>query len=680
MRVAAGDDDDDDETTPALHDAQGVSIAHSRRRILTCGVALASMLAAVSLLVAQRSPLPSNPLPPNYSFGVPMAPFRAPNDDAPVHSLADPRYGPEAPVFSEERTWRWLELAMFRSNFARTWWHINVTVDNASQLLATPYPRPPSQRLATFASYPDELHAAMCASLIPATPALKYVEPDWPRAEAKDMARHLRQYRAFLADYYELPKGLPQTATPNALRTLQAVLARALARKRLVLGFVGTSMMAGNDNCYYWTYAETLRRALARVLAPLGVAVEARNLGQDGSTNVDQHAQLLCMPDMLGDDVDVVSLWYHLIDPVPFAESSMFARRLVARGFFFHVLAFSQHDWNSFSMLFSDYMFPVSTAWFVQQPAYDDALHWASMSWGKHGDGRCHLQTREGADGVFMLNWHFGPLGMQMLVDTAMNTYAAALERLVQAGGDGGGDGGGSFSVREFERPWGAVRYDHVSVSGADAPVACAASFHPHFSPKADLNATWFLAPGSVGNPFAPNGGRRWALERAPGQSRPSKAQLAAARVSLGPAAARACWGFGDAGFRYALDASPVSTTTTTSEWFALRMPEHAARRVAAYPRMDVLVCTASRQTGAEALWSPFVAAQYGSNGQPEGPERALTNEPLLFTSCAQVALGVRTLKAGDAMAFTLRANASLAMNASAPFFVRAVIVIGVPA
>jgi hypothetical protein len=112
-----------------------------------------------------------------------------------------------------------------------------------------------------------------------------------------------------------------------------------MQRKRLVLGFQGSSVMSGQDNCFDFNYANTMRRQLARLLAFAGVDVEVRNMGQNGD-GPDMGTQMLCAPDTLGPDVDVLTLWYPMIPGPGYFEAHTFLQRVMLRSTVVHSINF----------------------------------------------------------------------------------------------------------------------------------------------------------------------------------------------------------------------------------------------------------------------------------------------------------------------------------------------------
>jgi hypothetical protein len=115
---------------------------------------------------------------------------------------------------------------------------------------------------------------------------------------------HFLKFEAMLEHYYEgLARSLLERqlepAPPGAdwrlyapmLRAHADQIARAVLRARdgrgagnatLVLGVLGDSVTAGQGNCYYDAWPETLRRQMAPLFASLGVTLEVRNAAKNG--------------------------------------------------------------------------------------------------------------------------------------------------------------------------------------------------------------------------------------------------------------------------------------------------------------------------------------------------------------------------------------------------------------
>jgi hypothetical protein len=275
-----------------------------------------------------------------------------------------------------------------------------------------------------------------------------------------------------------------------------------------------------------------------------------------------------------------------------------------------------------------------------------------------HGDGRCHLVTRENQDGVWMQNWHFGPIGFQMLGDTAMNVYLEALAGLMRDNTNPDAFGSKNLpSVQDFERPWGSARYAHVRASAF--PVAVFSGFAPQFTPLADMKNTWF-AKLDEANPFfnASQGLVPWTWGRL---KNPSHAREYQYKFPDSGLTESICQNFPDIN-----DGFWLPNKAGTSQWLTFKMPAHAAQRLTGFSLMDVLMCSGRRDgTRDHSLENgqygdnADAKVQYGVNGEPVGSAYPLL-PPYIFTSCFALARSVPTLKQGDVFGFLVtkeRAN-----------------------
>jgi len=304
--------DDDDDETAALRSNGVVFVAQHRAQQrawpLRSAPVLVCSLFATAVLVSwspwPRAPAMTTEAASPLELELSAAPSTNKTLDAwmmdddrdrPVVTLADERYGPSAPEFSENRQRAWRALVKARAGFVFKERKASLAAD-AQRIRSQGGLNPLlDQTYAVLTDAADQAHADFCVLLNGTTPQLKYHEPEWTTANGGDsaaMERHYQQYRAFLADYYELPHGMPPMLNDGSRRNLQAVFARAIVKKRLVLGFMGSSMMSGQDNCHAWIYSETIKRQFARVLQPFNVNVVVRNMGQ-GEDGFDMVA---CLP------------------------------------------------------------------------------------------------------------------------------------------------------------------------------------------------------------------------------------------------------------------------------------------------------------------------------------------------------------------------------------------------
>ncbi|KAH9259776.1 hypothetical protein BASA81_002198 [Batrachochytrium salamandrivorans] len=201
-------------------------------------------------------------------------------------------------------------------------------------------------------------------------------------------------------------------------------------KSKLVWGFMGTSVMSGQDNCYDVTLAPLLARKLQTIL---GLEVEVRNQGQNGDSP-DQTMQLLCAQSTLGvNDVDFLHVWYPMMPQAQFAFKDFFLRNWylnpqskLAQVTMFDDSAFGGlEEFESAGLLTKINWNPDYQQRFV-------SVWPPSEAWGQIGDGFCHDKTREGIPAVMKQNWHYGPMGFEQLSDGLLMFYNAALIQALQ--------------------------------------------------------------------------------------------------------------------------------------------------------------------------------------------------------------------------------------------------------
>ena len=84
------------------------------------------------------------------------------------------------------------------------------------------------------------------------------------------------------------------------------IIARTLVHgESFKLGFIGSSVMCGHDNCYYDSFPEQLRRFIGPIfLEATGKEIEVRNGCQGGTCGDTYHNQIFCFRHIVGDDID----------------------------------------------------------------------------------------------------------------------------------------------------------------------------------------------------------------------------------------------------------------------------------------------------------------------------------------------------------------------------------------
>jgi hypothetical protein len=215
--------------------------------------------------------------------------------------LSDARYG-APPVFSQARKQYQVKVLAERAAW-KTWMKItpsNMSGNDRYDLFCQ------TQNSATARLFPFK-YAFPALPLDPGKPRNRFLGFD-PAV----MRRHFVQYRSAAFEYREIFDRADSNAmyAGNASASANRLgerFARKIASKasRLVIGFMGSSVMSGQDNCHGLILSETLRRALDGLLRPFQMSVEPRNMGQNGD-GPDMGTQMLCGLDTLGPDLDLL--------------------------------------------------------------------------------------------------------------------------------------------------------------------------------------------------------------------------------------------------------------------------------------------------------------------------------------------------------------------------------------
>ena len=544
------------------------------------------------------------------------------------------------------------------------------------------------------------------------------------RANADAWIRRTQQYRASVAEYYEYADHIERSASPepggeaheHLLSRLAALfLSRLLDRRTLVLGLLGTSVAAGQDNCHYYTLAPLQGRELARLLNGTGVRVEARNFGQNGD-GPNAAADLLIGSRALGADLQLAHRWFDFIDEPPAHVEEWWWRDMARRGVVVHT-------WNP-PRGGADAWVWGAGGWASSSPGeaylgaggFERALNWFPQHfWGRTGDGRCHVRTREGAYGVTMqsafgrptsarsrrrpptdaharaaatdaglgADWHSGPLRFQMLVDGTTLVYAKALERAFAALRDG-------KRPADLEFPRTAPAAAQPACASQDsmfrcengalerARVALGTGMGPRFAPHTDLAAAWVLPRDTPPTPPLTDDGEGAALSWTYAQSkRPSTIGAAAERVADNYAARPECSAFGDATFVYRVsDGAPGEGWTP---WLRFKLPAPALEdlRDAAGAGFSVFVCAGHR----DGAWKLKDAAGWtlhlGVAGSPTAAAVALDAGPATSAGCVRIGADLSRADVSGVMGLRLHRAAGSHEFAATGFAVHSVVVVG---
>jgi hypothetical protein len=525
----------------------------------------------------------------------------------------------------------------------------------------------------------NDRYDQFCASLIANTSKVfptKYVFPTFPLAPGKPsipkltfdpvtMKRHYVQYKSALLEFYEYfatPMSPFFTADyeANANRLAQ-IFARKIAAgaPKLVFGFMGSSVMSGQDNCHGLVLSETFRTMMAKLVQPFrNMQVEVRNMGQNGD-GPDSGTQMLCGYDTLG-EIDFLVVWYPMIPNYGQGHQILSARLTATR----NVPIFNM--WTTFGAV----EWCIKDGYCASDKPIWSVDFWAFVSghWGRHGDGRCHYKTREGWPGIFMQNWHLGPLGFQTLADIMTASYLEGLMRamdLLQQWG------GADNSVPTLTRGLPGANLTPVplspnldsincteNVNHEDSPIltgtcygpqsiakrvrlVCFTGYQPRWTPDSDLYGKWYLPLSSSAdatNPFE-NSGVAWKYSQIKGPSRGNgyEAEAYVNHPELN------CSAFVDIGF--AFSANGVGLT----QWLTFRMLAIAFDRLLPAKTMSLLVCSGQR-SGAYGprKWT----VQYGAMGHAVGEALNVSTAVYTYQTCLRVASKVNIPKPGEVFGF----------------------------
>ena len=417
---------------------------------------------------------PSSVLPvPSTSRPATLRPTPPPNEA--IFSVSDPRYGPKVPEFSQERLSLWEKLWQQRvdtqKEIREKWptggdgWSNLAHWDGTRTALCEAQAKEnlPPKYVFDPAEYPLEPGPPSDALGLPFDPTT-----------AK---RHFLQYRAFLAEYYQAPAtstnggeptvfknawasgvsdelrpqylprrwaylvaariaeasmpvaapvASPPTARPTTFEAANitipdsepaVMLTSSRAPDAFVVGIMGTSIIAGMDNCWAAAFPPLLERQLRPLLAPLGLRAEVRGAGQNGD-GPSSGGQILCSVSRYGDKLDALIVNYHMI-PLDLGQLAELYNGWMARNT--HVT--SMFGFEEIELQRTGMISITGKELFEAQPGWEYWPKGAKHHWGRVTDPACHTVTREGFDATFMQNWHPGPAGFQMWADRQMWLY-----------------------------------------------------------------------------------------------------------------------------------------------------------------------------------------------------------------------------------------------------------------
>jgi len=282
-----------------------------------------------------------------------------------------------------------------------------------------------------------------------------------PRVDRRRLAKvrsEVVAMRSMLEEYYGGPEILRETwyLPPDDPRYVRGVdyladkLARALVwRDRFVIGTIGSSVVAGFDNCRYDTYQEQLERLMMPIWAAAEVGFEVRNAGQGGDCGDSFTNQVWCLRTLVGDDVDMTQYSWTYFESGTSAEEiqvhhELFDRwsLLMERGPVPQLIY--THDCSRLGKLEDELLdaYGKFGANILCMERGIKAAGYPGKKWGvvgdtihetvRYGEGPGVSEERRKSLGVVFRNWHPGPLLYQTTADAIAYNLSDALLRALE--------------------------------------------------------------------------------------------------------------------------------------------------------------------------------------------------------------------------------------------------------
>lgn len=258
-------------------------------------------------------------------------------------------------------------------------------------------------------------------------------------------------------------------------------MARALItdeQTSFLMGGIGSSVMAGHDNCHYDSYQTQMERLWSPVWHAAGMEFVFTNAGEGGGCGDSHENQHFCVTQNISPNVDIVhyswtyfeggkAAWVH--------ENLIRWTQMLPKQSIVHILNTgslpSPGQYNQLTNYYAKYGY---NHFYMKSGFENGGYDYASerdretdpidrFGWGYVGDGY-HNTTRYGeledndarkeTLGVVMRNWHPGPLGFQLTSDAFTYAYTHALLKaldLIEQDMDDGNDPRDTWSA--MERP-----------------------------------------------------------------------------------------------------------------------------------------------------------------------------------------------------------------------------------
>ncbi len=231
------------------------------------------------------------------------------------------------------------------------------------------------------------------------------------------------------------------------------VMARALVsdeRKTFLMGGIGSSVMAGHDNCHMDSYESQMERLWQPVWNAAGMDFVFQNAGEGGGCGDSHENQVFCVKQNVSPDVDIVHYEWTYFEhgaAAPQHESLIRWTQMLPRQPPVHIFNTGEMKGIPEEDLVKQYAKYGFNAFYMKTGFYNGGHDYNAekkrekdpfdrFSAGYVGDGY-HDTTRYGeleADkkrkeslGVVMRNWHPGPMGFQLTSDAFTYVYTKAL-------------------------------------------------------------------------------------------------------------------------------------------------------------------------------------------------------------------------------------------------------------
>lgn len=234
---------------------------------------------------------------------------------------------------------------------------------------------------------------------------------------------------------------------PTSFNRHVKLIARALVNgESLKLGFIGSSVMCGHDNCYYDSLPAQLERQLEPVFSLAKSKVEMRNACQGGTCGDDYANQVFCFRHMVGDDVDMLFYeWTYFENGDNVIQNHDAIARwaaMLVKGAATIIFNCGGDAWASKEL--EEKWAPYGSNSINLEEGLKQGVY-KGREWGAVGDG-LHTTTRYGEAaepqrkkslGVVFRNWHAGPLGFQYVSDLSsymlLRAFIVAVDRIADS-------------------------------------------------------------------------------------------------------------------------------------------------------------------------------------------------------------------------------------------------------